>query len=97
MRVIFSPRARRRLREINRHIASDNPGAAIRAVDRIVYVAGFLADHPRLGRDYDSRTRVLVVSGLPYRIHYSIDQAAGVVEIITVAHTSQRPPRFRRG
>jgi plasmid stabilization system protein ParE len=97
LRVIFSPRARRRLREIHRHIAKDNPGAAIRSVDRIVYVAGFLADHPRLGRDYDGRTRALMVSGLPYRIHYSLDEAAGIVEIITVAHTSQGPPRFRRG
>ena len=40
-------------------------------------------------------TRALVVSGPPYRLHYRINDAtAGLVEIITVAHMRQRPPRF---
>ena len=39
-------------------------------------------------------TRALVVSGLPYRIHNRLNEAAGLVEIATVAHTSRRPPRF---
>ena len=42
----------------------------------------------------EGATRVLVVSGLPYRIHYRVDDATDTVEIITVAHTSQKPPRF---
>lgn len=97
MKVALTDAAQARLREIEAHIAKDNPDAAVRTVDRILYVAEFLADHPRLGRRWDRRTRALVVSGSPYRIHYRIDEAADVVEIITVAHTSQRPPRFRRG
>ena len=60
-------------------------------VNRIRQCADLLADHPRLGRDWDGRTRALVVSGVPYRIHDSIDEAAGMVEILAVAHTSQRP------
>jgi mRNA-degrading endonuclease RelE of RelBE toxin-antitoxin system len=36
-----------------------------------------------------------VVSGLPYRIHYRIDDVAEAVEIITIAHTRQKPPRIR--
>lgn len=96
MRVALTDAAQARLREIEDHIANDNPRAAARTVDRILYVVELLAEHPRLGRRWDGRTRALVVTGLPYRIHYRIDGAAGVVEILTVAHTSQRPPRFRR-
>jgi hypothetical protein len=32
------------------------------------------------------------VSGLPYRIHYRLNEDR--VEIITVAHTSQLPPKI---
>ena len=53
-----------------------------------------LADHPMLGRDWDGRTRALTVSGLPYRIHYRIDESTETVEVVTVAHTSQKPPTF---
>lgn len=53
-----------------------------------------LADHPELGRPWDKATRAPTVSGLPYRIHYRVDEKAGAVEIITVAHTSQLPPHF---
>jgi plasmid stabilization system protein ParE len=54
-----------------------------------------LADHPQLGVEWDAPTRALAVSGLPYRIHYRIDESADVVEIITVAHTSRKPPTIK--
>lgn len=94
MKVVFSPRALLRLREIQAYIAYDNVIAAAKVVTRIRQSAEMLADHPGLGREWDTRTRALVVAGLTYRIHYRIDERAGVVEIITVAHTRQRPPRF---
>lgn len=95
MRVVFSPRALLRLREIQAYIAFDNVTAATQVTIRIRQSVEMLADHPKPGREWsDGRTRALVVSGLPYRIHYRIDEAAGVVEIITIAHTSQLPPRF---
>jgi addiction module RelE/StbE family toxin len=93
MKVVFSPRALLRLREIQAWIAYDNVTAAAKVVNRIRQSAEMLADHPMLGREWDG-TRALVVSGLPYRIHYRIDQGAGIVEVITVVHTSQKPPRF---
>ena len=93
MKVVFSPRALLRLREIQAWIAYDNVTAAAKVVNRIRQSAEMLADHPMLGREWDG-TRALVVSGLPYRIHYRIDQGAEIVEVITVVHTSQKPPRF---
>lgn len=94
MKVVFSPRALLRLREIQAYIAYDNVTAAVKVVNRIRQSTETLADHPNLGWEWDTRTRALVVSGLPYRIHYRIDAGAEVVEIITVAHTGQKPPRF---
>jgi plasmid stabilization system protein ParE len=95
MRVVFSPRSVVRLREIQAWIAYDNVTAAAQVISRIRQCAELLADHPRLGTVWrGGPTRALVVSGLPYRIHYRLDEAAGQVQIITVAHTSRRPPSF---
>ena len=94
MKLVFSPRALLRLREIQAHVAYDNVTAAATVVSRIRQSAEMLADHPMLGRDWDGRTRALTVSGLPYRIHYRIDESTETVEVVTVAHTSQKPPTF---
>jgi plasmid stabilization system protein ParE len=95
MKVVFSDRSRARLHEIQSYIAFYDIRAAAKVVDRIIYATEMLSDHPRLGPTWSGgRTRALVVSGLPYRIHYRIDETAGAVEILTVAHTSQKPPRF---
>ena len=62
-------------------------------VDRIIYTSELLGDFPMLRAVWeDGAARSLLVSGLPYRIHYRVVEAAGLVEIITVAHTSQLPP-----
>lgn len=92
MKLVFSPRALLRLREIQAYIAYDNVTAAANVVNRIRQSVEMLADHPKLGRKHDAKTRALVVSGLPYCIYYRIDEAAETIEIITIAHTSQKPP-----
>lgn len=93
MKVVFSDLSRARLHEIQAYIAFDSARAATRVADRIIYAAETLADFPELGARWrGGPTRALVVSGLPYRLHYRI--TGDVVEIITIAHTSQRPPRF---
>lgn len=66
MRVIVSPRASRRLREIQSRIAYDNVTAALRVVNRIRQCTDLLVDHPRLGRDWDGHT-LLDDLGLVYR------------------------------
>ena len=94
MRLVISPRAARRLREIQAHIALEaNLQIALRVVLRIRQSAEMLTDFPMLAPVWDDGpTRALVVSGLPYRIHYRIK--GDVVDIITIAHTSQRPPKL---
>ena len=96
MKLVFSRRSLVRLREIQSWIAYDNVTAAAQVVSRIRQCAELLADHPKLGTVWrNGPTRALVVSGLPYRIHYRFDEPADRVEVITVAHTSQQPPSFR--
>jgi plasmid stabilization system protein ParE len=95
MRVVFSPRSVARLREIQAWVAYDNVTAAVQVVSRIRQCAELLGEHPKLGPAWmGGPTRALVVSGLPYRLHYRVNEAAGAVEIITVTHPSQRPPRM---
>lgn len=70
--------------------------AAAQVVSRIRQCAELPADHPELGTVWRGGPyRALVVSGLPYRIHYRLDEPAGLVEVITAARTSQQPPFFR--
>ncbi len=93
MKVVLSDRARLRLRQIRRYIAEDNPVAAERVVIRIGQTIELLADFPRIGRRWGGgATRALPVSGLPYRVHYRIDEVAEVIQIITIAHTSRKSP-----
>jgi len=95
MRVVFSDRAKLRLRQIRRYVAEDNPVAAERVAIRIRQTIELLADFPRIGRKWEGgATRALNVSSLPYRIHYRIDEAAETVQIITIAHTSRRMTRL---
>jgi plasmid stabilization system protein ParE len=94
MKVVFSPRSVARLREIQAYIAYDNVTAAVQAVSRIRHVRDDLKLAPVW---MDGPTPALVVSGLPYRLHHRVNEPADLVEIITVAHTSQRLPRFDGG
>lgn len=89
MKVVFSDRAKHRLHQIRSYITNDNPVAAEHVVVRIRQTVELLADFPMLGPKWrEGETRALVVSGLPYRVHYRIN--ANVLEIITIAHTSRR-------
>jgi plasmid stabilization system protein ParE len=95
MKVVFSDLSRKRLHEIQAYIAFDNIRAAVKVIDRIIYTAELLGDHPDLGTLWQGGpTRALAVSGLRYRIHYMVDANKGEVAIITVAHTSQLPPEL---
>ncbi|HUF57425.1 MAG TPA: type II toxin-antitoxin system RelE/ParE family toxin [Thermohalobaculum sp.] len=95
MKLVLSLRAVVRLREIRSYIAYDDAVAAARVIERIRQSIEMLTDHPRLGRPWgDGRTRALTVSGLPYRIHYRLVEAEERIEVITVAHVAQRPPRL---
>lgn len=94
MRLVFAPLAARRLREIQAYIAfAASLSTALGVIHRIRQSAEMLTDFPLLGREWgDGATRVLQVSGLPYRIHYRL--RGDVVEIVTIHHDRQKPPRF---
>ena len=94
MKVIFSPRAQRSLDSIEAYLIERNPSAALRVIDRIVGMAEVLADHPLMGRDYDGVNRVFAVPRTRYRIFYRVRKEAGLVEVLTIAHSSQLPPSF---
>ena len=49
MSVVFTDRSRARLHEIQGYIAFHDIRAAMRVVDRIIYAAEMLGDHPMLG------------------------------------------------
>jgi plasmid stabilization system protein ParE len=91
--VVYSETARARLHDIQGYIAFHNIRAAASVVDRIIYAAEMLGDHPLIGVEWDGGpTRALRVPGLRFRIHYRVTEAR--VEIITINHTSQLPPRL---
>ena len=94
MTVILAPRAERRLRDIQAYLAAEaGVATALKVMMRIRQTVEIHADHPMIGPSWrDGPTRALTVSGLPYRVH---DRIRGDdVEIITIAHTRQRPEAF---
>lgn len=94
MRLFVSTRAVRRLHEIQAYLSLEaGAPTALRVISRIQQSAEMLSDFPELGPEWQGgTTRALNVTGLPYRIHYRL--RPGVVEIITVAHTSRIFPRL---
>ena len=93
MKVVFSALARTRLLDIETYIADQDPRAAERVVHRIIFAAELLGEHPKLGVVWKGgTTSALVVPTVPYRIHYRIEGKE--LQVITVAHTSQLPPKL---
>jgi len=88
LEVVWSPRARARLREIRAYVARDKPVAAERLATRIVALAELLKEHPYLGRaGSEPGVRELVLGGTPYLIFYRV--RAKRVTILTVWHGAQ--------
>lgn len=98
----FSPRAARDLEEHYNYIAADNPEAAARVRQTILYVADFLAQHRELGRTITKagtrhqQVRWFVVPKFRnYLIFYQPYQETIVV--IRVLHAAQDWTRFFPG
>ena len=91
MEVIWTERARYRLREIYDHIAKDQPRNAVRWVDQLIKRGDSVGDQPWVGRmvpEYQDETIREVFQG-DYRIIYEISSS---VSILTVRHGSQLLP-----
>jgi toxin ParE1/3/4 len=91
LRLIVSPQFLRRLEDIRERIASDNPAAATRVIERIRTAVRRLAASPAIGRPGRVEgTRELVTTGTPYIVPYRVTTDA--VQIITMMHSAQRWP-----
>lgn len=92
MDVIWTDRARLRLKEINAYIARDQPRNAKQWVDRLIKRGDAVGEQPWAGRtvpEYEEETIREVFLG-DYRIIYEI--ASACVYILTVRHGSRLLP-----
>jgi len=94
VRVTWSLRARRDLREQRRFIAREQPAAALHLSRRVVAAAERLGTYPYLERtatwDVRSRIRELPVANTPFVVMYTVDEVANAIVILRVVHGAQR-------
>lgn len=92
MKVLWTPGARRRLQEIEAHIAQDSPQAARQMAERLLRRSQMLSEPPLLGkrlqRYVDDDVRELLER--PYRLIYRVTPEA--IEILTLLHYRQLLP-----
>ena len=90
MKIIWSPTARTRTKEIIEYIAEDNPDAALTLIDQFEALVEKLKDYPESGRVLpelkNDRIRELVVHK-NYGVIYEINP--DIIEILTVRHFQQ--------
>lgn len=93
MRVVWTDRAKARLRQIHRYIAQDQPLNADRVVDQLTQRVAQLAEHPRSGRVVEKYQRddLRELIDAPYRIIYLI--LAERIDIVTVRDSRRVLPR----
>ena len=93
LKIVWTPRARARLRQIRAFVADfraeDKPDAAARLTTRMVAVIEALREHPHLGRaGAEPGSRELVIGGTPYIVSYWLE--GDRVTISTIQHGAQR-------
>ncbi len=93
MRVVWTDRAKARLRQIHTTIAQDQPINAERMVDRLTRRVAQLAQHPRSGRVVEKYQRedLRELIEASYRIVYLI--LPDRIDIVTVRDTRRVLPR----
>ncbi|MBA3516283.1 MAG: type II toxin-antitoxin system RelE/ParE family toxin [Rhizobiales bacterium] len=92
MSLRYSARALADLERIASYIEAEDPTAARRIVQRIRDRCGSLAEFPRQGvTTRTSERRMLVISGTPYLVFYSI--RGETVSVLHVRHGKRRPQR----
>ena len=93
MRVVWTDRAKARLRQIRAYVAQDQPLNADRLVDQLTRRVEQLAEQPRSGRIVDKYQRedLRELIEPPYRIVYLI--GIDRIDIVTVRDTRRVLPR----
>lgn len=91
MRIVWTPRSQRNLRDTARYLTQFNPFAALSMVRTIRAAPTQLLRHPASGRPGRVEgTRELVVPGTSYILPYRVRDSH--VEILAVIHTSRQWP-----
>jgi addiction module RelE/StbE family toxin len=92
LKILWSPQARRDLRDIYLHILPDNLAAASALHARIRDTVQLLAATPQIGRPGRvPGTRELAVSGTRYIVPYRV--AANRLQVLRVYHTARQWPK----
>ena len=93
MRVVWTDRAKARLRQIRAYVAQDQPLNADRLVDQLTRRVEQLAEQPHSGRMVDKYQRedLRELIEPPYRIVYLI--GIDRIDIVTVRDTRRVLPR----
>ncbi len=90
MKIIWSPTARTKTKEILKYVAEDNPDAALSLIDQFEVKVEKLKENPELGRVLpelkNDKIRELVVHK-NYGVIYEINP--DIVEILTIRHFRQ--------
>ncbi|MGA8059281.1 MAG: type II toxin-antitoxin system RelE/ParE family toxin [Candidatus Binataceae bacterium] len=93
MHVRWLRRALENLDEEFAYVATDDPEAAARLVERIASSVERLKNHPASGRPGRlPNTRELVIAGTPYIVPYRMH--GQTVEILRVFHGARKWPRY---
>ena len=91
MRIRWLKTALRNLDEEASYIATDDPVAAGKVVERVLGAVARLAHHPAMGRPGRiPGTRELVVPATRYLVPYRV--VGDEIQVLRVFHTSRRPP-----
>ena len=91
VRIEITRAAARDFGSIEEYIASDNPPAAAKLLERVSQEIDKLADFPELGRaGRVSGSRELVIAGTPYIVAYRV--RGEVIQVLRVLHGAQRWP-----
>jgi toxin ParE1/3/4 len=90
MKIIWSPTARTKTKEILEYVAEDNPDAALTLIDQFEAKVEKLKENPELGRVLpelkNDKIRELVVHK-NYGVIYEINP--DIIEILTIRHFRQ--------
>ena len=90
MKIIWSPTARTKTKEILEYVAEDNPDAALTLIDQFEVKVEKLKENPELGRVLpelkNDKIRELVVHK-NYGVIYEINP--DLIEILTIRHFRQ--------
>ena len=95
MKVVWTDRAKARLRDIHDYIAQDAPGSAAEVVRQLVLRSSQLSFLPRSGRSVPEYQRQDIRELLvrPYRVIYFNRPERDRIDVLTVRHYWQPLPR----